>query len=166
MTGVIVYIDAANILFSAEDCGFDIDILRLMQYLKDRLRTDNILYFTGRFASKAKMFESLEAAGVEMVYKQIYNENNKTKANCDVEISHRITRDILCSDIQKIVVLSGDGDFVCLYDFARSRNIDTKVFAFDPGSCSRTIKRRPFTKVSFLIESIGLYTKEKPPAST
>ena len=110
--------------------------------------------------------EAIASAGVELVYKEIYSEENKAKANCDVEIAHRMTSDVLLGVVDGIVLLSGDGDFACLCDFARSKNISIRVMAFDPKSCSRVIKQRQFTRVSYLVELGALITKEKPPAGT
>jgi uncharacterized LabA/DUF88 family protein len=95
-------------------------------------------------------FDSLRARGVELVFKEVYNEDVKVKANCDVEISHRITSDILQKKVEKIVVVSGDGDFASLYDFARAQQVEVKVIACEPVSCSRVIKRRAFAQVSYL----------------
>ncbi len=162
----IVYIDAANIILSAQNLRFDLDMLRLVQHLKDTHRTNEIVYFTGNFKSKRAEFEALRKVGTELVLKEIYNEENKAKANCDVEISHRITSDVLLDRVEKIVLLSGDGDFAHLCDFAFSKKVEIKVMAFDPGSCSRVIKKRQFTKISYLVELGKNITKEKPPAGT
>ncbi|MBI5004384.1 NYN domain-containing protein [Candidatus Kaiserbacteria bacterium] len=166
MPETIIYIDAANIILSAQNLDFDLDIFKLIQHLKDSFRSAHIVYFTGNFKSKQEEFLALEQMEVEMVYKEIYNEHNKSKANCDVEISHRMTSDLLLGTAEKIVLLSGDGDFACLCDFAQSKDITIKVMAFDPVSCSRVIKRRQFAKVSYLVELGALITKEKPPAGT
>lgn len=166
MSPTIVYIDAANIILSAQNLEFDLDIFKLVQHLKDSFRSARIVYFTGNFKSKQEEFQALKRAGVEMVYKEIYNEQHKSKANCDVEISHQMTSDILLGAVGKVVLLSGDSDFACLCDFAQSKGIVIKVIAFDPTSCSRLIKRREFTRVSYLVELGALITKEKPPAGT
>ena len=166
MLQTVVYVDAANIILSAQNLDFDLDIFKLVQHLKDSFRSAHIIYFTGNFKSKQEEFRALEQAGVELVYKEIYNEQHKSKANCDVEISHRMTSDVLLGTVDKVVLLSGDGDFACLCDFAQSKGVAVKVMAFDPVSCSRVIKRRQFTKVSYFIELGALILKEKPPAGT
>ena len=109
---------------------------------------------------------TLKEVGVEMIFKEIYNEENKAKANCDVEIAHRMTSDILLNQVQKIVLLSGDGDFAYLCDYAQAKNLEIKVMAIDPVSCSRVIKKRQFTRISYLVELGHLIRKEKPPAGT
>ncbi|MDP3646030.1 MAG: NYN domain-containing protein [bacterium] len=166
MSKTVVYIDAANIIFSARNLSFDLDMLRLIRHLEDSFRPQHILYFTGNFKSMRKEFQAIGQVGVEMVYKEIYNEENKAKANCDVEIAHRMTSDVLRDSVEEIVLVSGDGDFACLCDFAQSKSIPIRVMAFDPKSCSRVIKRREFTRVSYLVELDSLIRKEKPPAGT
>ena len=166
MSRTLVYIDAANIIFSARNLNFDLAMLRLIRHLEDSLRSERIVYFTGNFKSMREEFERIASAGCELVYKEIYNEENKAKANCDVEIAHRITSDVLLGVVDGIVLLSGDGDFACLCDFAQSKNIPIRIMAFDPKSCSRVIKQRQFTRVSYLVELGTLITKEKPPAGT
>ena len=95
MRKTFVYIDAANIILSAQNNAFDLDMMRLIRHLKDSFRGAQMIYFTGRFKSKLLKYNELEKVGVEMVYKEIYNEENKAKANCDVEIAHRMTLDIV-----------------------------------------------------------------------
>jgi len=68
-----------------------------------------------------------------------------------VEIAHRMTSDVLLGVVERIVLVSGDGDFACLCDFAQSKKVPVRVMAFDPKSCSRVIKQRQFTRVSYLV---------------
>jgi uncharacterized LabA/DUF88 family protein len=162
----VVYIDAANIILAAKNIGFDLNIIRLVQHLKDSLRAELVIYFSGKFSFMMDTFMQLQQQGVELVYKEIYNENSKTKANCDVEITHRITSDIWTNKVDRVVLLSGDGDFAPLLDFAHSRNLLVKVMALDPSSCSVMLKKRAYTRISYLTDLGKLITNEKPPAST
>lgn len=172
MPKTTIYIDAANIIYSAKNLGTEIDILKLVNHLRDVYRHCHVTYFTGRFSNYQPLYADLHAAGVEIVFKEIYNEDSKLKANCDVEISHKITSDILLQKTEEIIVLSGDGDFVPLYDFAKSNNIRVRVLPYEPVSCSRMVKRRLFIRISYLIESRDKFeqksetTNEKRPATT
>jgi len=84
MSRTLVYIDAANIIFSARNLNFDLDMLRLIRHLSDSFRPERIVYFTGNFKSMREEFLAIEKAGTELVYKEIYNEEHKAKANCGV----------------------------------------------------------------------------------
>ncbi|MEI6400172.1 MAG: NYN domain-containing protein [bacterium] len=163
---IIIYIDAANIILFAKNINLDFNIFRLINKLKDKYRSEKVVYFTGRFKSMENYFLELQGSGVELVFKEIYNENNKQKANCDVEISRRITYDVDFNFVSKIILCSGDGDFAHILDFANSKNLEVKVVATDPKSCSRVIKRREFTKLSFITDFGDDVLNEKPPTST
>jgi uncharacterized LabA/DUF88 family protein len=152
MSKTVVYIDAANILISAERALFHVDMPALIHFLRDKYRANTIVYFTGRLKRLESFFETVALTGAEMVYKQVYIENDKTKANCDVEIAHRFSSDVLLGEVGSIVLVSGDGDFVHLLDFAQRKNIPTKVVAFAPQNCSRMIKQRAFTQLSYVVD--------------
>lgn len=161
----IVYIDAANVLMSFKNLSIIVDYDRFMNFLSDKYRPKKIIYFTGRFRADAEMYKLLETKGVEIVFKEIYNENSKLKANCGVEISHRITRDLDFNLVDKVVLVSGDGDFVHVLDYAFNSNRRVKSVAPHPSNCSLAIKRRSFLSVTYLSDVIDLIN-EKPPAST
>ena len=90
-----VYIDAANIILSAKNLNLSFDILKYLKHVKDIYRDAEIFYFTGKFSNQEKVFKEIEVMNIKIIYKYLYNQNNKLKANCDVEISHKITRDIV-----------------------------------------------------------------------
>lgn len=163
-----IYIDASNIIMSLKNLKVDLDMLSFITYLKDRYKNSKIIYFTPNFKSKNLDYLEIQSQNIEIVFKQIYNENNKLKANCDVEISHRITRDSLLEKVSEVVLISGDGDFVYLIDYLKNKNITVKIIAADPVSCSLLIKRRSFVKLTFIIDVIEkIHLKnEKPPTST
>lgn len=165
----IIYIDAANILLSAHVLGLEVQMPLLVKHLQDTYRGCTIVYFTGNFSRLTELFQHLEQAHVEIVRKEVYKEDAHTKANCDVEIAHRITHDVLLHPPEQIVLLSGDGDFACMLDFMQQKGIRCKVIATDPKSCSRMLKRRLFARISYLVEEgAQLFTQrnEKPPATT
>jgi uncharacterized LabA/DUF88 family protein len=117
----VVYIDAANIILSAKNIELDLNIFKLIKKIKDKYRSEKIIYFTGKFPSMKDFFVELKKIDVDIVFKEIYNENNKQKANCDVEISHKFTYDIDHGLVNNVILCSGDGDFAHILDFANSK---------------------------------------------
>ena len=164
--GTYVYIDGANIIMSARNLNEGIDIIKIIQRISDVYRPEKIFYFSANFKSMQEVFLEMKTRQVDLILKEIYNENNKTKANCDVEISHRITQDIDFKKSKELILLSGDGDFAHILDFAHKESIRIKVLAFDPTSCSIVLKRRNYVKLSYLVEQVHLFRNEKPPIST
>ena len=80
----IIYIDSANIILSARNYGLGFDMLKLIRHLKDKFRTEDIIYFSGDFKSQQKLFESLKRIGVELVLKRGLQRKrkNESKLRC------------------------------------------------------------------------------------
>ncbi len=159
-----VYIDAANIIMSADRAGFEIDFFKLKVYLEDMFKTKDIYYFTGNIKSQEENIRALNVNNFKVVLKQVYFESSKTKANCDVEISHYITKHVENKQTEKIVLLSGDGDFSMLIDYAKDNNIETFLFPTDRKSTSKILRSKKFLKITFLIDIKNKI--EKTPANT
>lgn len=162
----IVYIDAANIILSAQRSGMEIDFSKLQIYLKDKFRTDEIYYFTANLKQLKEEIQKMEELGFILVTKDVYYENAKTKANCDVEISHYITKHIENHLISKLILLSGDGDFSMLLDYANKNNVKVILMPSDKKSSSKILRIKKYLKLIFLTYIIEEIRKEKTPAST
>lgn len=147
-----IYIDASNIILSLRELGHKVDFLKLQVYLRDRFRTDEIYYFTPNLKGLEEDLKKLEEKNFKVIKKEIYFYQNKIKANCDVEISHYITSHIKDKLVDKIVLLSGDGDFSLLLDYAKENKIEFDVLAATTKSTGKFMRKRYFPKVYFLTE--------------
>jgi uncharacterized LabA/DUF88 family protein len=159
----ILYIDAANLILTARDFQLEYNIYWLLEYLKFRYKIDNCIYFTGRFAGLEKDYESLTSIGVEIVFKETYRETDKIKANCDVEISHRVTFDIENNLVNKVILMSGDGDFYSLLAYAKLAHRKIKLLGIHPKKTSRLYKdgmKFNLTYVSQILSEIDLLKGE------
>lgn len=161
-----IYIDSSNIILSSLDIGFEIDFEKLFIYLKDRFRTEEIFYFTPNLKKIAQEIETLKIIGYKIVLKEIYYENNKTKGNCDVEISHYITKHIENNEVDTLVLLSGDGDFSFLIDYALNKNISVYLMPSNLKSSSKILRIKKKSKIVFLDSLRSLIEKEKTPTNT
>ena len=156
-----IYIDAANIILSARDQGMDFDLVKLITYLKNKYRADKIIYFTARFQAHEQLYMDLYKNEVEIVFKQSYKEKNRLKANCDVEIAHRITYDIETNKVQAIILTSGDGDFASLLDYAKSKLEIVRCFSAHPKNTSMKIKERDYLEIIYMSQIIDLLQKRE-----
>lgn len=98
--------------------------------------------------------------------KDIYVENSKIKANCDVEISHYITKHIENKLVKEFTLLSGDGDFSMLLDYAKEKDVKVNLMPSDNKSTSRILKKKEWLKIIFLNDLRVLLEKEKTPTNT
>jgi uncharacterized LabA/DUF88 family protein len=156
-----IYIDAANIILSARDQGMDFDMVKLVLYLNNKYKAHRILYFTARFEEHKELYVDLGKNNVEIVFKQSYRENNKTKANCDVEIAHRITLDIENNNVQGVIIASGDGDFASLLDYAKLKLEIVRCFSAHPKNTSVMLKEKDYLEIIYMSQIIDLLHKKE-----
>ena len=136
------------------------DLRFLLQYLKDRYRLNNCVYFTARLASLEQDYALLVGLGVEIVFKKIYYDGTKIKANCDVQITNRITVDVLEERVDNVFLLTGDGDFAAMLDFVQARNKGAYCVGITKSKTSKLLKEKRKFNVSFLEE----FLQRKGPA--
>jgi uncharacterized LabA/DUF88 family protein len=147
----ILYIDAANLIkSSAEFLDFQYHMYDLLVYLRDKYRITKVIYFTGRVGESESDYNYLVSAGVEIVFKHVYTQNGKTKANCDVEIAHRITADIKDEVTDNLVLLSGDGDFSSLLDYAKENLKRVNVFSVSRKNTSQMLIMKRYLQIVYL----------------
>jgi len=116
-----IYIDAANIILAMKSLGYVVNFRSLFIYLSDRFRNVEMFYFTANF--DFIMREELEGIGFKVISKNLYYQN-KLKANCDVEIAHHMTMDTDFNSYDRLVLMSGDGDFSIVLDYAHQNKKD------------------------------------------
>lgn len=160
----IVYIDAANLILSARTHDIGYDIRKLLRYFKDKYGADRCVYFTARIHALAADYVLLESLGVEIVYKKLYREDGKSKGNCDVEIAHRVTYDIDHNFVDRVVLVSGDGDFIPLVDFVEREKRMFELFSVSPRVTSLLFRKRKGLQIRYLKDIAAHVTNGKGPA--
>lgn len=158
---IIIYIDAANIILSARDANFDLDLGLLFQHLYDKYRDSKIIFFIGDVKYLGTIQEIILKHNVELIIKQTVKEGGKIKANCDVELANRMTIDVERNNVESIVLLSGDGDFVALTDYEKEMQKEVRCVSFSPANTSIFIKQRDYLKVMYLIQINDLLENKK-----
>ncbi len=151
---VTLYIDAANLILSAKSMNIGFEIFELLSVLKYKYNVKKCVYFTGKILALSTDYELLEKMGVEIIFKKIYDDFGKTKANCDVEISHRITVDVLNKLVDEVVLISGDGDFYSLLEFVEREKVDVKLLGVYPHTTSKLYRNGNKFSLSFVSELV------------
>lgn len=129
------YIDASNIIYGTRDEGWKVDFKKLFKYLKERYKSRKIYYFAGedkKNLKQLKFYKKLEKFGYELILKKVklYKQENDhiiRKANCDVDLTFYAMRDL--DKFERIIFLSGDGDFEILLKHLVKINKEVIVFA-------------------------------------
>lgn len=123
---VMIFIDAANVVYSLKDLGWKIDYKRFQKYFVRRVNLIDIYFYTAFFdndAGRKNMLEMLSRKGFKIRSKEV-KVIRKTdggvlhKANCDVELT--MDAMLLHSEFDTAILMSGDSDFVPLIKFLQS----------------------------------------------
>lgn len=149
-----IFIDSANLIFGVKATGkWKVDFNKLYSYLKNKYQTKKIFYYTGfkpkssdlqkienlkkigyivkskplKFIKQKPIIQKNQCPKCKHDWTKIVNKPPIVKANCDVDL----TLDVLkyASSFDQIIVLSGDGDFLILYQYLESIGKKVKIIS-------------------------------------
>lgn len=136
-----IYIDGANLHQGIKKAGI-LDYAKFYKYLTNKYRPKNIYIFLGRIAKNQPLYDFLTHCGYKIILKDTFqNEDGEIKGNVDAEIVLRSVEDAYEETYECGILVSGDGDFSCLIDFWKRKNILPKIIAPDPDHCSYFLRR-------------------------
>ncbi len=129
---VYAFIDAQNLhLGTSKDIirnrkliyrGWKLDLKKFRRYLADKFRIRKAFLFIGKVRGNEKMYQAFRSYGYELVFKPTTKDNfGKAKGNIDAELVLYAAA-IEFPNYDKAVIVSGDGDFYCLYEFLERKN--------------------------------------------
>ncbi|TSC93977.1 MAG: Uncharacterized protein Athens101428_451 [Candidatus Berkelbacteria bacterium Athens1014_28] len=97
--------------------GWQLDFKKFRVYLKDKFRVSKAFLFIGRIKEYEKMYKQLESFGYKLVFKPTTKDSfGKPKGNIDAELV-LYSAAVEFPNYDKAVIVSGDGDFYCLYKY-------------------------------------------------
>lgn len=160
---VAVFIDAANFEISLKLSNLWADYKKLLQFIKGYGEPVILRYYSPRFQTTGqdKFFTFIKKLGFKIVTKNIKvirsAKTNKNKANFDVEIAFDCAVSI--GKFNKLILLSGDSDFVYLVEQLQKKTIYSIVVS--PGW--RTAKELRKQADQFIELKTCEFVKKRPP---
>jgi len=101
--------------------GWKLDFRKFRVYLSDKFRASKAFLCIGYLPDNKIMYEQLKSYGYDLIFKQTVKDSlGKPKGNVDAELVLHSAA-IEYSQYNKAVIVSGDGDFRCLYEFLVER---------------------------------------------
>ncbi len=126
----VAYIDGQNLyLWTKADWRF-VDFKRLRIFLKDKFNVEEAYYFIGFVSEEEQaLYNNLQKAGFIVVFREhSATLKGKKKGNVDVDIVFEIMKKIYEEkDFDKIVLVTGDGDYIKLVKHLIKKNLLHKV---------------------------------------
>ncbi len=137
-----VYIDASNLKFGVEQSGWKLDYRSFHNWLQDKFEADKIILFMGLVPEYFELYNTLQSFGFEIQFKPtLTTRDGKTKDNVDGELILAIAEDYFDNKIKSVILVSGDGDYNCIVEFLKRKNIDVSIVAPNKKYISLLLKR-------------------------
>ena len=122
----IVFIDAANVIYSLRDLKWKIDYKKVQKYFREKTTLVDIYFYIAYFdedIGKKNLLEMLSRKGFKIrskVVKEIKTlDGILHKGNCDVELTMDAMS--LLTTFDSIILMSGDSDFAPLINFLKAK---------------------------------------------
>jgi uncharacterized LabA/DUF88 family protein len=135
------FIDSQNLNLSIKNIGWRLDFRRFRVHLSEKFNVSRAYLFIGYIDKNRDLYKILQEFGYICIFKPtlIYKDGT-TKGNCDAELVLHAAA-IEYANYDKAVIVSGDGDFLCLGEFLRNRNKLKKFLIPNKLSYSALLKR-------------------------
>jgi uncharacterized LabA/DUF88 family protein len=130
--------------------GWKLDFKKFRIYLAYKFRVNKAFLFIGYLPDNKNLYKQLTSYGYKLIFKQtVKDSQGKPKGNVDAElVLHSCA--IEYSRYDKAVIVSGDGDFRCLYEYLEKKEKLLRIII--PNEKSESSLLKPFQKYkTFLI---------------
>jgi len=126
----IAFIDGQNLHLGTTQDNWKVDLKKLRVYLKDKYHIAEAYYFLG-YVSEAEqdLYNNLQKSGFIVLFKE-HNPTLKStkKGNVDTDIVFEIMKNLIDNaNFNKIVLISGDGDYKKLVDYLIKKDRFKKI---------------------------------------
>lgn len=156
------YIDGTNLYKGLQGVGKELDYKKFRVWLLQKYRIKTAYIFMGYIAEQQQLYNYLKSVGFILIFKESIICKGKVKGNADSELVLQSVRDVFEKEINNVVLVSGDGDFSCLVDFLREKNVFKTILIPNKKYCSYLLKKKQCS-LTFLEDPliINKYTKIK-----
>jgi uncharacterized LabA/DUF88 family protein len=127
------FIDGQNLYMGTTECGsasWHVDLHKFRRYLKEKYDVSHAYYFLGYTQEiNQELYELIQRSGFVLIFRQ-HNATmiGKKKGNVDSDIIFTIMKKIYKKEgFNKIILVSGDGDYKLLVDFLIEENKFRKI---------------------------------------
>jgi len=129
----IAFIDGQNLYMGtalSKQDPWEIDLKKFRIYLKEKYRVTTAYYYLGYAEDKYQsLYQHIQEAGFILVFRKHNTAmTSKKKGNVDTDIVFDIMKKLYQKEFfQKVVLVSGDGDYKKLVDFLITENKFEKI---------------------------------------
>ena len=143
------FIDSQNVYLSIKNQGWKLDFTKFRKYLKEKYKVGNAYLFMGYVPDNQQIYTKLQEDGYIIIFKPaLVYKDGTTKGNCDAElVLHSM---IEYPNYSKAILVSGDGDFLCLAQYLKKNKKLEAVLVPDRNKYSALLKKINTSDEKFL----------------
>ncbi|MBU1129954.1 NYN domain-containing protein [Patescibacteria group bacterium] len=128
---IYAFIDSQNLNLGVQSLGWKLDFGKFRNYLRNKYHAKKAYLFIGYIEGNSSLYKHLQEVGYILIFKHVLQISKKgktvIKGNVDAEL-------VLHSMIQypnyyQAIIVSGDGDFLCLIQYLQQKNKLAKIIA-------------------------------------
>ena len=143
------FIDGTNLHLTMVNLGWNLDYKRFRVYLSEHYGVSKAYYFVGYVPEMSDLYISLQSYGFVLVHKPILKlKDGKVKGNVDAEMVLQAM--IECSNYEKAVIISSDGDFRCLVEHLLQVGKLERVLAPSRDGCSLLLRKAAGVRIDYI----------------
>src|ERR671938_310715 len=162
---VCVFVDVSNLFYSAKSAGVEVNYCRLLEHAvagRDLIRACAYTGVDPDNPNQRRFIDFLRANGYKVVCKDIHKyKGGRIKADLDIEMAFDIM--LLSENLDVVVIVSGDGDFVRLIEAVQMKGVRCEVISFGISTSNELIEAADsFTEISTLP---GIFRNVQPGAN-
>lgn len=128
----IAFIDGQNLhlgTYGLDGNGWKVNHKKFRKYLADKYKVSEAHYFLGFVSdSEQDLYTSLQRSGYILEFREHSSVlKGKKKGNVDCDIVFSIMKGLIEDEFDKVVLVSGDGDYIKVIDYLVKKNKLCKV---------------------------------------
>jgi uncharacterized LabA/DUF88 family protein len=128
----LAFIDGQNLYMGTKSCNspWEVDLSKLKFYLERKYNVSEIYYFLGYVQNEnEELYDEIQKSGLILKFREHNSAMlGKKKGNVDSDIIFNIMKKLYKKeDFDKIILISGDGDYKMLVDFLIEENKFEKI---------------------------------------
>jgi len=136
------YIDASNLKFGVAQSGWNLDYKSFRSWLRDKFGVSRAVLFMGLIPNNFEIYNYLQSIGYDISFKPtITSKEGRTKGNVDGELILTISKDFYENNLESVVLVAGDGDYHCIVEFLKEKNISITIVSPNRKYLSLLLKR-------------------------
>lgn len=140
------FVDGQNLYMNTKAFGWSVDLARFRVYLREKYKVEVAYYFLGAVNDEhLTLYENIQKAGFILMFREHSQSMiGKKKGNVDTDIVFHIMEKVAeGEDFDKVVLVSGDGDYFKMVRYLIAKNKFEKLLA--PNKKSMSSLYRPIT---------------------